>query len=114
MSTNITDYGGPGQWKVRNLDAAVAGSKIQFTLQDRMETAMHTDTFLQSFEPAIESLAKNDPKLAVSIGASNTQILVEVYHKLAQDGRNDFKVTWVEGDDVTAPVSRPDCRGVAI
>lgn len=96
-----------GSGKIRNQQKLPAGSKVDLTLEERMKTAMYAETFLQCFEPAIDNLARNGCKLAVNAGASDTELLAQVCQRMVRDaGHGHLKVAWVEGDDVTAQVSR--------
>ncbi|KAI1876982.1 hypothetical protein JX265_000246 [Neoarthrinium moseri] len=93
-----------GSGKIRNLKAT-EGSKVQLTLEERQETAMYAETFLQCFEPAIENLANNKCKLVVNAGASDTELLTLVCDQMVKDKGQSLKFAWVEGDDVTSQVN---------
>jgi hypothetical protein len=90
-----------GTGKQRNL---ASGSKVQLSLEERQKNAMFAETFLQCFEPCIDNLVKNNCKLAVNAGASDTELLAEVVQKLLKDRGADLKVSWISGDEVTSQV----------
>jgi hypothetical protein len=71
------------------------------SLEKRKQTACYANTFLQCFEPAIEHLANNHAKLVVNAGGSDTELLAEVCLDLTKSKGYNFKVAWIEGDDVT-------------
>ncbi|KAH7129382.1 hypothetical protein B0J13DRAFT_136948 [Dactylonectria estremocensis] len=95
-----------GSGKIKNQQKLAVGAKVEFTLEERMKTAMYADTFVQCFEPAIENLARNNCKLAVNAGASDTELLAQVCQKMVREAGHDLKIAWVEGDDVTGQVNR--------
>ena len=90
-----------GTGKARNL---TDGPKTQLSLEERQKTAMYAETFLQCFDPCIDNLVKNNCKLAVNAGASDTELLAEVVQKMLRDRGADLKVSWIEGDQVTSQV----------
>ncbi|KAI0132042.1 hypothetical protein BJ170DRAFT_700187 [Xylariales sp. AK1849] len=99
-----------GSGKIRALKAA-EGSKTQLSLEERKETAMYAETFLQCFEPAIDNLVKNKCKLVVNAGASDTELLTQVCDKMVWDKRQTLNFAWVEGDDVTPQVNSLIAKG---
>jgi Acyclic terpene utilisation family protein AtuA len=92
-----------GTGKAKNL---AAGSKVEVSLEERKKTAMYAETFLQCFEPCIENLVKNNCKLAVNAGASDTELLAEVCQKMLDDRGVKLKISWIEGDQVTSQVQK--------
>jgi len=90
-----------GTGKSKNL---AAGSKADLSLTERKKTAMYAETFLQCFELCIDNLVKNDCKLCVNAGASDTELLAEVVQEMLKDRGVDRKVSWISGDDVTPQV----------
>ncbi|KAI6785094.1 uncharacterized protein J7T54_006736 [Emericellopsis cladophorae] len=96
-----------GSGKAKNQAKLPGGATASLSLEERMKTAMYAETFIQCFEPAIEALSKNQCKLAVNAGASDTELLAQVCQKMVQDaGHGHLKIAWVEGDDVTQQVNR--------
>jgi hypothetical protein len=90
-----------GTGKQKNLTNS---SKTKLPLEERKKTAMYAETFIQCFEPCIEKLVKNNCKMAVNAGASDTELLAEVVQKMLQDRGVDLKVSWISGDDATQQV----------
>lgn len=99
LSENVmTGYGAGKALKIAN-----GTSSTDTSLQERKKTAQYASTFVQCFEPAIHTLAKNGTKLAVNAGASDTELLAEVVNDMVKAAGLNLKVAWVEGDDVTEP-----------
>lgn len=99
-----------GSGKIKNLEKT--NGKVQLSLEERKKGAMYAETFLQCFEPAIPNLVKNKTKLAVNAGASDTELLAEVCQKMLEDqNAGHLKVSWAEGDDVTAAVNKLIAKG---
>jgi hypothetical protein len=96
LSENVMTGYGAGK-------AMQESSRRDATLEERKKTAMYASTFLQCFEPAVSSLARNGTKLAVNAGASDTELLALVVKDLVEKAGHPLKVAWVEGDDVTVP-----------
>lgn len=94
LSENVMTGYGAGK-------ALQSSLKADLSLEERKKTAMYAGTFLQCFEPAISHLARNNTKLAVNAGASDTQLLAEVVKDMVEKAGYDLNVAWVEGDDVT-------------
>lgn len=97
-----------GDWLSENTMAPMGAAKAKqsqdvqsLPLEERKKTACYASTFLQCFEPAIGDLAKNGAKLVVNAGGSDTELLAEVCLDLTKRKGYDFKVAWIEGDDVT-------------
>lgn len=98
-----------GSGKARNTSSSssttTSNTSPSTSLEDRMQTAMYAETFLQCFTPAIPFLAANKTKLAVNAGASDTQLLADVVVSLLKEhGAEHLNVAWIEGDDVTGQV----------
>jgi hypothetical protein len=108
LSENVMT--GYGAGKARKLEG-VPGVYQQQSLAERKKTAQYASTFLQCFEPAIESLVKNGTKLVVNAGASDTQLLAEVVQDMVKTAGYGLNVAWVEGDDVTIPFKKMASEG---
>lgn len=98
-----------GDWLSENVMTGYGAGKAKkkpqpgLSLEERKQNAMYASTFLQCFEPAISHLAKNNTKLAVNAGASDTELLAEVVKDMVEKAGYSMKIAWVEGDDVTVP-----------
>lgn len=101
-----------GDWLSENVMTGYGAGKARQTppnpdasLEERKAAGMFfASTFLQCFEPAIPNIIRNNTKVAVNAGASDTELLAEVVKDmLLKAGHGDTKVAWVEGDDVTIP-----------
>jgi hypothetical protein len=90
-----------GTGKSKNL---ANGSTEKLSLEERKKTAMYAETFLQCFEPCIDNLVKNNCKMAVNAGASDTELLAEVVQEMLKERGVNLKVSWISGDDVTTSV----------
>ena len=97
-----------GDWLSENTMAPMGAAKARqnpdvqnLSLEERKRTACYANTFLDCFEPAIDQLAINGAKLVVNAGGSDTELLAEVCLDLTRKKGYEFKVAWIEGDDVT-------------
>lgn len=105
-----------GDWLSENVMTGYGAGKAQrvttevdvslLSLAERKQTAQYASTFLQCFEPAVHDLARNNTKLAVNAGASDTKLLAEVCQEMIQKAGYNMKVAWVEGDDVAEPFKK--------
>ena len=108
-----------GDWLSENTMAPMGAAKaskspnvMSLPLEERKKTGCFANTFLQCFEPAIEYLARNGAKLVVNAGGCDTELLAEVCLDMVKQKGYDFKVAWIEGDDVTKAVQEMVANGV--
>ncbi|KAL1960998.1 hypothetical protein VTO42DRAFT_4886 [Malbranchea cinnamomea] len=73
---------------------------------DTTTDAQFEPNFLESIEPALETLAERRIKVAVNAGASDTQKLYEELTGIIQEKGLDLKVAWIEGDEVLEEVQK--------
>lgn len=102
-----------GDWLSENTMAPMGAGKARkskdeksLSLEERKATGCFANTFLQCFEPAIDDLARNGAKLVVNAGGSDTELLAEICLDIVKRKGYDFKVAWIEGDDVTDQFKR--------
>lgn len=96
-----------GDWLSENTMAPMGAAKARQgedvqkqTLEERRKNGCFANTFLQCFEPAVDELAKNGAKLVVNAGGSDTELLAQVCVDITKKKGYEFKVAWIEGDDV--------------
>ncbi|EME86648.1 uncharacterized protein MYCFIDRAFT_130445 [Pseudocercospora fijiensis CIRAD86] len=83
----------------------------ELSFEQQLETAYFAENFMDCFEPAIDSLAKNGVKLAVNAGASDTEVLAKLVQQTVKAKGYDLKVAWISGDEQTENVRELISRG---
>jgi hypothetical protein len=68
-------------------------------------------TFIESIEPALEDLARNNIKVAVNAGASDTEKLYDILVDLIRSKGLSLKVAWIGGDEVSDAVVKAISTG---
>jgi hypothetical protein len=98
-----------GAGKVQNKSAGPPAESFE----EVFRTAKFAENFIDCFLRAIPHLARNKVKLAVNVGASDTEILAKVIRcsKTCAEAGYPLNVAWVEGDDVTEQVNELIAKG---
>ncbi|KAJ5958500.1 uncharacterized protein N7479_005650 [Penicillium vulpinum] len=85
-----------GDWMSEYNMTTRGGAKVKTNQQSsEFETS-----FMESIEPALDSISTRKIKVAVNAGASDTKKLHDILVKAIHNKGLDLKVAWIEGDEV--------------
>lgn len=86
-----------GDWMSEYNMTTRGGAKVK----QNEESSEFETSFMESIEPALDSISARKVKVAVNAGASDTKKLHDILVQTIHDKGLDLKVAWVEGDEVS-------------
>ncbi|KAI1034202.1 hypothetical protein LB503_012433 [Fusarium chuoi] len=104
-----------GDWLSEYNMAARGMLKAQRAESQDLESApAFEQQFVDSFQCALPDLAARKIKMAVNVGACDTELLYQRIQKIVEESGTNLRVAWIEGDEVLNAVQQYVSEGAKL